>query len=428
MGSDEGKGEAVAHLATRKRSGKKQSEFQKLWTAAEKLKKKNARFRERLDDIMRRISTDIGAAEEKAAQKHIPLLLRLLALGQRKSLAQWQRQTLDDWIREILELVRGAGHLDDGVIEEISRYDAFRLGIELDETAATPLHEQLQAHLEQEERLLEEEDEIFRNEIRREVERILDRTLGPEPPRPEPRREKMDDFFPDELEEELQRQYDEYQEARNAAREELLAGMLGEPDGVDGEDDGPDFDFDLFDWGDPSVEDSNAAPAISNDVFKRLFRSTAAQLHPDREHDPDIRKKKHALMSQLLDARKQGDVMVMVQMYQEYAGEDGTLPRADERQLLEVLKRQVEELRSEQEAYSFESPLHRLAYERFYFPSPARTDQAFRRHIQEVEKAASEAASLARSIKSLKALKPHLERRYEERRYFNPLDAFFDPR
>jgi hypothetical protein len=70
-----------------------------------------------------------------------------------------------------------------------------------------------------------------------------------------------------------------------------------------------------------------------------------------------------------------------------------------------------------------------LAYERFYFPSSRKTDQAFKQHIREIEKVASEASSLALNIKSLKSLKPHLQQRYDERRFVDPLealDAFFD--
>ena len=40
-----------------------------------------------------------------------------------------------------------------------------------------------------------------------------------------------------------------------------------------------------------------------------------------------------------------------------------------------------------------------------------------------MEKTASEAQALSQSIKSIKTLKPHLEQRYDERRFVNPLEA-----
>jgi len=79
---------------TVQKTRKKQSEFQKLWAKAEMLKQENARFRDRLDGIMQRIGTEIRPVEEETARLQMPLLKRLLTLGQRKSLTQWQRQIL----------------------------------------------------------------------------------------------------------------------------------------------------------------------------------------------------------------------------------------------------------------------------------------------------------------------------------------------
>ena len=407
---------------------KRQSEFQKLWAKAERLKQHNARFRARLDEVMDRIRTDIAPVEVKAARQHIPLLLRLLRLGQRKSLTHWQRETLDEWIREILEPLQGSGPLDAAVLEETARYDAFRHGIALNEASATPLVEQLRAHLEGEEARAGEENHPFRKDIEREVEHILDRTLGPAPPPPAP--PDRDDLFRDELHQAQQSQFEAYQQARQSAREALLAEMLEQAGFADEDEDKDDFDFgfDPFEPDTP-LRSEDDAPAISNAVFKRLFRSTAAQLHPDREHDPQRREQKHALMSRLLEARKQGDVMTVMQMYQDHVGTDTALSKKDERQLLEALRRQVFELECEQEEYTFESPLHQLAFEKFYFTSARKTDRAFQQYIENIEQAAQEAEALAREITSLQRLKPHLERRYEESRFRDPLEAmeaFFD--
>jgi hypothetical protein len=245
---------------------------------------------------------------------------------------------------------------------------------------------------------------------------------------PERHSENADDLFGYELIHEQQRQYDADVKARNAAREELLEKMFAT--GGFSEDDEDDF----FDFGpDPfgfdsavTEEDESEVPAaISNVVFKRLFRSIAARLHPDRERDPDKREKKHTLMTRLLDARKQGDVMTIVLMYQEHVGEDATLSTLDEKQLLQALKGQIDELRCEQEDYSLQSPLHRLAYEQFYSTHREKTNRAFKQHIQKIENTGSQARLLALEITSLRALKPHLELRYDERS-ISALEAFFD--
>jgi hypothetical protein len=421
----------MTRLTAQKKTRKKQSEFQKLWAKAEKLKQENARFRDRLDGIMQRIGTEIRPVEEETARLQMPLLKCLLTLGQRKSLTQWQRQMLDSWVREILEPLQSTPHLNSEIMDDLVRYDAFRLGFELDEDSSTPVAEQLQAHIEREDTLLEEEfeaeDETWREATRSKIEKILDQTFGPEPPRPEHFDEATADLFQDELKQEQQRAYEAYHEDRNAARKDLLEEMLDdsapEEDFFDSDFDS-DFDFDPFGFSGPfSNEKEDSAPTISNSVFKRLFRSTAAQLHPDREHDPDMREKKHGLMTTLLNARKQGDVMTIIQMHQQHVGDENALSKADEKQLIKALKAQVDELRHERETYTFESPFHRMAFEVFYCPSQKKTDLAFKKHIQKMEKTASEAQALSQSIKSIKTLKPHLEQRYDERRIVSPLEA-----
>lgn len=422
----------MTRLTVQKKPRKKQSEFQILWAKAEKLQQENARFRDRLDGIMQRIGTEIRPVEEETARLQMPLLKRLLTLGQRRSLTQWQREVLDEWIQEILEPLQSTSHLNSELTDDLARYEAFRLGFELNEDSSTPMADQLQAHIEHEDTLLKEEfeaeDEAWREEARSEVEKMLDQMFGPEPPEPEPLDEATAGFFQDELKQEQQRVYEAYYEARNAARKDLLEKMLDDA-GPDEEredffDFDSDFDFDPFGSNGPfSNEKEDSVSAISNSVFKRLFRSTAALLHPDREQDPDMREKKHDLMTCLLTARKQGDVMTIIQMHQRYVGDQNALSKTDQKQLVEALKIQVDELRHERETYSFESPFHRMAFEVFYCPSQKQTDLAFKKHIQQMEKAASEVQALSQSITSIKTLKPHLEQRYYERRFVNPLEA-----
>ena len=422
----------MVRLTQGKKSRKRQSEFQRLWAKAERLRKENARFHERLDKIIRRMETEIRPIEMQAARKQIPLLRNLLMLGQRKTLAKWQRHELHDWIQELLEPLVVSNAINAELYEDIARYDAFRLGVELDDSSATPLAEQLKEELEAEEAISERNKEELHKEIQDEVERILDDTFGPEPPKPEKNAEEGSDLFQDELSEELERQYNDYHKRRNKAREELLAEMLsndGFPfDDADEDEEDDFFNFDDFDpFGSDSTstgEPDRATPVISNEVFKRLFRSTAGQLHPDRESDPILRDEKHALMSQLLEARKHGDVMTIVEMYQKYVADDASLSKSDERELITTLKQQIDELACEKEEYSFQSPLHRIAFETFYFPSQRKTDQAFKQHIQRMKQTVSEVESQALNIRTLKTLKPYLEERYEEHRFFDPFEAF----
>lgn len=423
----------MSRLTAGKKSRKKQSEFQTLWAKAEKLKRENVRFRDRLDAIMQRIEAEIRPVEIEAARQQIPLIKRLLTLGQRKSLLKWQRHELDDWIGEVLEPLKCTEHFEE-VLDDVCRYDAFRCGIELDETASKPLPDQLREQAGRQDQQAPENDGLFdedasktswQNKVRDEVEKILNRTFGTEPPKPQKPDDHSSDFFQDELFDAEQQRYEEYHKARNAAREELLEEMLAEPTAFSDEEEN------IFGFGfDPAENISaNETPAISNDVFKRLFRAAAGKLHPDRETDPDKRKQKQTLMAQLLTARKDGDVMTIVEFYQQYVDDDSNLSKADEKQLLDSLKLQISALHEAQEDYSRESPLHHMAFESFYHPSAKKTAQAFKHHIQYMKQLALVAISQSQEIRSLKTLKPYLEERYEDRRFDNPfdiLDEFFN--
>ena len=411
------------------KKSKKPSEFQKLWAQAERLKRENTRFRQRLDEIIGRIQTEVRAAESEAALSHIPLLRRLLVLGQRKSLSQWQRRELDGWIQELLHPLMQHDLIDDELKEAIACYDAFRLGIALDHDSPASFSEQVRRYMEREEEIARQESEgmedLLREQLKNDIESILDSNLGPEPPHPSTADETDGGWFQDELKEEMERRYREYHSKRDAAREALWEEMLREynhPFDCD------DSDFDPFEEQDPSASHAgDDTPAVSNTVFTRLFRATAARLHPDREPDRELRKQKQGLMTRLLKARKQGDVMAVVELYQQHVAEDdGVLSRTDEKQLIGALKRQIEDLKSEKESYCFESPLHNLAYQHFYRTSRKKTDQAIRLHIESVMEAARQAEQLAAHITSVNKLKPYLEARYGENRFERMLDAILE--
>lgn len=417
----------MSQLTAGKKTRKKQSKFQKLWAKAEKLKTENARFRDRLDEIIQRMANEVRPLENRIALTQIPLLGRLLTLGQRKSLTKWQRGELDAWVRELLEPLVAIGDLDAELKEDLARYDAFRSGVELDEDSSTPLVDQFKAHVAQAEKQAQEaersREDDWHKTVEAEVEQILDDMLGPEPAKPEKQQKVKGDLFQEELEDELQSQYEKYQQERKAARKDLLEAMLGTGEDYFAQDEDEDFDFDPFASDTEYARDADdRSPAISNEIFKRLFRATAAKLHPDRETDPDLHAQKHALMSRLLDARKRGDVMTVVEMYHQHVG-DASLSIADEKQLIETLQQQIAELEDEQEDYRYESPLHRVAFEEFYHSSPRKIDQAFKLHQERMEIIASESQKLAQNIKTLKTLKPYLEQRYDDHRFGSTLDA-----
>lgn len=431
----------MSQLTNTRKSNKKLSRFQKLWNQAEKLRVENQRFRARLDKLIDSIHQDILPEERKAAAEQKPLLKKLLQLGQRKSMTNWERHALSDWITELAQPIISSGQFDKELEDALSRYEAFNLGIDLDETSDQSLAEQLNSYHQQrqdewEDVMAPESPDERRARIENEVEEELDQLVG-QPPQPPENSAAGSDLFADELNEAKQQAFDEYQRQREELRAVMIEQRMAEE--TDSEVDGNVFSgFNPFidgdeeddDWGDdfvdPFAKTTKDTASISNKVFTRLFRATVAVLHPDREPDEEQQKRNHQLMSQLLKARKQGDVMTVLEMYQQYVGDEQGLTGKDEKQLIEVLQQQIDLLKNEKEEYSYSSPMHRLAYEQFYFSSAKKTDQAFSQHIASIRQSAGHAHMLAERITSLKTLKPHLETRYEEYAPENLFDDFID--
>lgn len=439
----------MASLTAGKKASHKQSKFQRRWQRVERLKAENKRFAEELEALVNRLRETVEPVEREVATVDKQLVSKLLTLGQRKSLANWQREVLDEWIRELISAMDSFGLMDQTLLDDMARYEAFRFGVELENEEGTRPYLQMKAFFENEQQDAEEQIQRDQQEVAEtreeieqhmfaqfeiEVENVLDEYLGPAPVIPDQRGKTVDMLQP-ELDDAHERVAAEYEQKRASLREELLAemkreaklaldasfsdpddelesGFASDPDFQFDEDFDPDFDFDKNN----SVKSAERAkPKITNETFQRMFRATAARLHPDREPDPVERNKKQTLMAELLRARKKGDLITVFGMYQQYAGGDGQFSKADEKQLLAALEDQIEELEQEKQECIYQSGLHGMAYKRFYNRSRKKVDQAFSEHLKLTTINKRQSEQMVKQIRSLKTLTPWLELRYEER-------------
>lgn len=451
---------AMSSVVASKKTRKKQSAFEKLWAKAARLRAQNEKFAADLDAIVARMETDIKPREAELARLQIPLLQKLLTLGQRKSMTNWERATLDDWIKELIETIQTFNLVNTELLDDVARYDAFRMGITLQDDTIPPHQEfgemmkqadeeraaAIKRQQEQHEEHLQEHREAMMAHALREVEQQLDSILGPEPS--PPANMATQDLWPDELELEQQRLCDEYRAKREQLKEEMMAEktkeieMLLDLDDTDLEDD-DDFDFDEFDFsafedvfGDHSHSSQQAEPeertessdqALSNQAFQQMFRATAGKLHPDREPDATIRLEKQKLMASLLKARKKGDVLTVMEMYEKYVGKHEGFSKADQKALLNSLKAMISELEESQEAIIYQSPMRGVAYHLFYSQSKKKVNAAFETRLKEIQAHEKFTATLTKNIRSLKTLKPQLEQRYDAMAFQEPtLEDFMD--
>lgn len=400
----------MSQLKTTPKQKKKISKFQKYWQRAESLKGQIAERDSALEALAERIRTEVFPLECASFEANKKLLFRLLDLGQRKSWANWQRQELEAWIGENMQLCSIAGLVDEQLTEQLARYDAFRLGVELDENDGRPLSEQLDSMLEEQHKSVQED---MRDGAEPMIERMIEEILGPLPAQASPAEQAS-----------YQQEHDRlYQELRSSFNEHF---GFEQSEGLDDFDDsGPAYDNDEQPHGAQQEfdeqEPDSASPRLDNATLQRLFRSTAAVLHPDREPDSDKRLKKQSLMAQLLLARKAGDVMAVLGLYQEYVGNGDALSKDDEKALLRSLERQCQQLTEELDHYQPTSPFHETAFD-LYHPSNSKTEQAVADYIETFETSAAMLGEITADLRSMKSLKPLLEARYDHHRH-----SFYSP-
>lgn len=450
---------AMSSVVASKKSRKKQSAFEKLWAKAARLRTQNEKFSTDLDAIVERIKTDIEPREAELARQQIPLLQKLLTLGQRKSMTNWERATLDDWIKELIEMTQSFNLVSSELLDDVARYDAFRMGITLQDDTIPPHQEfgemmkradeeraaEIKRQQEQHQEDIDSHREAMMAHALREVEQKLDSILGPEPA--PPANKATQDLWPDELELEQQRVLDEYRAKRKQLKEEMVVEktkeieMLLDLDNTDLDDDHldfDDFDFSAFEdaFGDHSHNGQHAEPevnseasdqALSNQAFQKMFRATAGKLHPDREPDATIRLEKQKLMASLLKARKKGDVLTVMEMYEKYVGKHEGFSKADQKALLNSLKAMITELEESKDAIIYHSPMRGVAYHLFYNQSKAKVNAAFTTRLKEIQAHEKLTDALTKNIRSLKTLKPQLEQRYDAMAFQEPtLEDFMD--
>ena len=159
---------------------------------------------------------------------------------------------------------------------------------------------------------------------------------------------------------------------------------------------------------------------------RNLFRRAAQALHPDREQDPEQRQARERSMQQLLEARKQGDIMTLLHLYSEYAvGGDLVLAKQEMTSACELLEQQLEELCQEKAELIYQDPLRMLVHDLFYSSSRKTREKRIPAWKQDLKAESERTLYLVEQLRNLKVLKVVLEERREER-LFGDLDIIID--
>lgn len=365
----------------RSKSGKRtaESRFQRLWAEAQALASENTRIELELDALITRLDNEIRPVECEMGESIRQTVYRQLEFARKKSLLKWQREELNEWIDDHLSELMSMGLLDHALQTELARLRASELGIDLDPESDLSEVEQL-------ERFLQEEFEDDENDDATSISDKKKYTTG-------------DLFDEDELDDTLS------DELEDTECEDELAELLRKLHA----------DFESYQSQTETPSPETRKNPLSDAVFKRLFRQTAAALHPDKECNEDRRLEKHELMSQLLKARKQHDIVTILRLHEQHSSADSNLNSEDQQALEDVL---VDYLKQEQRRLDdiiHQSPMHQMAYERFYHKKPTTVTRRINAHIKKIESRRQSFLDFLVEVKTLKSLKEILAVRYDAR-------------
>jgi len=367
------------------KSGKKnrqepESRFQRLWSEAEALASDNQKLEKELDSLVRRVSSEILSAERLMGETIRDLVYRQIDFASKKSLLKWQRAELNDWLEQNLSELMVMGLLDEPLQNKMAVLRAAELGFELDPDSDLSEAEQLGKFLGFDDDVDPDDSGMHtgnaQGDFLEEDDDDLDNT--------------MKVYFDDDS-------------AEEEALEELLRKLRAE---FEGDDDEWEYDNDS-----PSA--SSSENPITDGVLKRLFQQTAAVLHPDKEPDEQRRREKHDLMSQLLKARKERDLITIVKLHEEHSTAASSFSTEDEQALESVLIEYLNQQQERMDDIIHQSPMHRMAYSEFYSQKPATVSRKIKAHLKKIDDRHQSMIHFLAEVKTLKRLKETLAARYD---------------
>lgn len=359
---------------------KQQALFDKLWQRIERHKKQNQKLREELDSLSLVYKEQIMPLEMAAKTPVFSLLEKLIDFYSRKSMTKWQRVELTEWISDSLET-------------------AFTL----DSEKTYALKEQW---------LLQISDfhEIDHEEMKETIKAAEADSKA---------------FFEGKMDDELYGQSKGSQSTNDNitdTTEDMFSDAF-DADQPNQNDDDPFSAFrEAFEEFRAEMESRQAPEPLKMDEkwLKSVFRKTANALHPDKEQDTKKREEKEALMTELLRARDENDVLTLITLYHSHVSEDALeINEKSLDALCEQLQNQLDRLRYEKEDLinGAENPIHEMVYRNLHGKSKKQQALTIKNYKGELESEKEDLMAMVSTLKNLKVLKTHLEKRYDEKRY-----------
>ncbi|MFT5706181.1 MAG: hypothetical protein ACI9ES_000452 [Oceanospirillaceae bacterium] len=413
-------------------------EFNKLWKRIGSLKKSNITFTEKLAALVVTTAPAIRRHELAIiANLHLLITKKLKFLAM-KSLSRYNRGELGEWIEESFNLINTYKAEDVQLLEQqVARYN------EILEGFYGPLDQETADENEVDE---DEDDEPFNPELFF-VELEADLTAQYESERAE-FIESLDDasqhsLFGLEAEKEAKiTAYDEAKKAqyvidlaqlKAAAAEMFMQEGIFDEDGLAEQDAqepnerGSDHHYSHQEHFEQDKPDSGAKAAtdklkklLETANIPKMFRQIAKKLHPDREQDPEQRLIKQDLMAKAIQAREDGDILVLFDLYTTYVDQSELFFNDEQlKSINALLKVQITQVQAEKQGIIESNEQYYKCYHLFYASSAKKTQTKINTFEQESVQEVGAIGDLANELKNLGSMKDVLR----DRAYaFNPFN------
>ena len=356
----------------KKSKHKLQARFDKLRQQIQKQQKLNRKFQSDLEALVTLFQSELTQLDRKQLQPLISLTEKLIEFYRRKSLTLWQREELGEWIVD--NIIR-VGHVEPDTADR------------------------LQASLRH---VIAQQMRITEEELDRQAQQQADA---------------------------MKEAFETFQDDDNSAEEYFQPDIFGfGGTNTTTEADESYFYEDDLDRQAPDHEERKRR-FMDGSWARSLFRRAAQALHPDREQDPEQRQSKQRSMQELLQARKDGDILTLLNLYAENASGDHLILAEQEMQhACELLQQQCDELRQENSLFIEQHPLRAVVLELLYSPSSKIQERNIRAWRQSLKAETSGLRAVIEELRNLTVLKSLLRERRDDRLYHDAmaLDDIWD--
>jgi len=133
-------------------------------------------------------------------------------------------------------------------------------------------------------------------------------------------------------------------------------------------------------------------------------------------------------MQALVEARKEGDVLAMLELFSEASGEsDMALAKEEMKQACTLMEKKLQQVYDAKAEIVMQSPAHAMAYDEYYRISRKQREQKLKRWQREADAETKRLARIVSELRNLDALKDRLRQRREDSlEALQHLDHFFD--